>query len=1006
MTKKTRIFSLLLSALLFASSLVFTVPARAETPPASGMTNSVETYLTKYYPLKEQKLADMVLYKTEKGFNLYICRETGEVALQDVVTGQTLFSNPYDINSLYNNSSTSVKYRLLSQVILTYTINGASKTMYSFEEAALRGQIVFKNIKNGVRVEYAMGEPQVNYLVPRLIEKDRYETLITSVMLENAISRRNYGVFTSFYELQDPNDTSKTRSQIASMQAIYPITTTPYESKTYSGYMAVYVITEAYARELRNLEDLITTYCPKYTYEELEYDHELTHYEGNDEAPPLFRFALEYTIEDEGLSVRLPVSSLRYDESAYSINTISVLPYFGAGQSGAVTGRIDEKNLEKIAFEGYTFVPDGSGTLINFKDLIGQAYSVSSDVFGSDFAYHKITSQHAETMRLPAFGVVTYYDVNLYWEEYQVDEKGNLAMIPKRQYVKEDRGYLAIITEGESMAKITSEHGGLAHTFNSVYATFSPLPTDTYEVQDAISVSGNSTSWTVTSERKYTGSYRIKYIMLKGSNAAQQYGLSDYYECSYVGMADAFRTYLYNEGVLTRISSTQSSLPLFIENFGSMTTMERVLSFPVQVNTPLTTFEDIQTIYNELSGVRYCETCGEYCFNEADIQKHAENCTGQLSESGVYGITNLNFRLTGFANGGMKYTYPAKLKWVNELGGSSGYKELVKFAEEKNIGIYPDFDLAYIVEQEAFDGVGLRSDAVKTIDNRYSVKRVYDAATQTFQRTFSVCVSASVFDKFYTKLEKNLSSYYSDGMTKNISLSTLGTDLNSDFDKKDPYNREDAKTFTSQVLERASNDFDSVLTDGGNSYVLPYVDVILNIPTDSSNYIRAGEAIPFMGLVLHGSKVYASEPINMEGDLSNAILKSIENGAVPFFILSYQNTTKLKTDKDLSRYYSVSYEIWKKQLVEIYRTLDEAIGDLQDQFITGHRFIEGHRVASEEELEMYGQDDVRFKTTSGTVVLVTYENGTKFILNYNSYQIRVELDGIAYTLDELSFVRI
>lgn len=1005
-----RFASLLLVLAMLLGSLVFVVPvSAAPTGPASGITNTVDTYLTKYYPLKEDKLADMILYKTENGYKMYVCKETGEVAIQDAVTGQTLFSNPYDINSMYNVSSTAVKYRLLSQIVLTYTINGSSKTMYSYEEAALRDQIQIKNIKNGIRVEYAMGEPQVNYLVPRLIEMDRFDTLIREVMTKAGATRRILGEVDSFYIKKNPNDPALTRSMLASMNASFPITTTPYKSTSYDGFMAVYVIADASARELRKLEDYITTYCPKYTYEELEYDHELTHYEGNDEAPPLFRMALEYTIQNDGVSVRMPASGLRYDESAYSIDTISILPYMGSGESGAVVGRIDEENLEKQYFEGYTFIPDGSGTLIRYKDLVGTAYSVSSPVYGKDFAYHKLSSQHSEVMRLPVFGAVTYYDCDLYWEETTVQDNGEIFVIPKHQAVDEERGFLAVITEGESMATIVSDHGGLSHTFNSVYASFKPLPADTYEIQDSVSVSGGTASWTVTSERKYTGSYTIRYIMLRGEKAAKQNNIKNYYDCSYVGMANAYRDYLYGTGDLTALSSTDTSLPLYIESFGSMITTERVLSLPVEVNTPLTSFEDVQTMANELAAVQRCTECGEYCYSEADIQKHSENCNGALTAVGALGINNLNFRLTGFANNGMKSTYPAKLKWVSEIGGEDGYKDLLKYAEEKNIGIFPDFDLVYINEQEAFDGVTLRKDAVKTIDDRYSTKRTYDAATQTFQKTFSVCVSPAVFDKFYDKLSTNLLSYYSDGQNKAISLSTIGTDLNSDFDKEDPYNREDSVVFIGQMLNRATSDFDMVMTDGGNSYVLPYVDVILNIPTNSSNFIRASEAVPFMGMVLHGSKHYSSSPINMEGDISEAVLKSIENGADPFFMLSYQNTTLLKSDKELSKYYSVSYEIWKDQLVEVYNTMNEAVGGLQNAYITDHAFVAGKRVATAEEVATYGADDVRFETASGSVVLVTYTNGNnkvQFLLNYNVFDITVQINGTTYTVGSLGFVRV
>ena len=1008
-TSKRFLTVFLAAVMLMGSFVLIAPPARAAVTTAAedGTTSTVSSFLSNTYALKEDKLADMSLMRESHGYRLYVQKTSGEVAIQNVATGQTLFSNPYDINGNYNSAATATKYRLLSQVILTFLDNGSTKTMYSFEEAAMRSQIVIKNIKNGVRVEYAMGEQNVNYLVPRLIEKDRFESLILEPAQRNGISNYLFGRLKSFFILKDPNDPGLTDRLRTEMWNYYPITQTEYVSDTYEGYMAVYTIDSTVTqRELRELEDLIVTYCPKYTQEELEYDHELTHYEGNDEAPPLFRLALEYTIDEFGLNVTLPASSIRYDESRFTLSSVSVLPYFGATVSGVVSDKDDEGNTTVTYLDGYNFVPDGSGAVIRSKDLIGVNYSLTGDVYGTDFAYHTISSQHAESMSWPVFGSVVDYDATVYWETYDINEETGETKVTKHyQDVDEERGFLGVITEGESLAKITSFHGGLLHRYNSVYATYYPLPTDTYEIADAVTVSGGTASWTVTSERKYTGNFTTKYIMLTGRDAAVKAGLDAYYDCSYFGMAAAYRDYLYRTGVLSRLTDTEATLPLFIESFGSIVTVERVLSFPVDTDTPLTTFENVRTMYDQLAGARFCETCGTYVFDDDGARVHGEECAGELRPAGV---TNLAFRLTGFYNGGVVNTYPAKLKWVKALGGEKGYKELLAYAQEKGFDLYPDFDFAYIKDTTIFDGITLRGDAVKTIDNRYSVKRYYDAATQTFQRTKWNVVSASVFSKFYDKLSAELLAEYEAGQTRSISVASFGTELNSDFDDDDPYNREDAKKLTSDVLEKISRDFDNVMTDLGNAYTLPYVDVILHMPTDSSRYSRAAEAIPFFGLVLHGSRQYAGDAINMEGDMATAILKAIENGADPYFILSYQNTTRLKEDEDMSKYYSVAYDIWRDSMMEVYNTLNGAIGDKQGQWITGHEFLTGMRVPTEKELQAGADasDASRFRTADGTIVMVTYEDGTSFVLNYNSYEVTVEVGGVTYAIGSLDFVKI
>ena len=78
---------------------------------------------------------------------------------------------------------------------------------------------------------------------------------------------------------------------------------------------------------------------------------------------------------------------------------------------------------------------------------------------------------------------------------------------------------------------------------------------------------------------------------------------------------------------------------------------------------------------------------------------------------------------------------------------------------------------------------------------------------------------------------------------------------------------------------------------------------------------------------------------------------AIENGAAMFFMLSYQNTSELKENFRLSKYYSVSYDIWKDDVNKYYDTLNGALKDLQTSYIVDHEFLDGERVPDEDEVE-------------------------------------------------------
>lgn len=58
---------------------------------------------------------------------------------------------------------------------------------------------------------------------------------------------------------------------------------------------------------------------------------------------------------------------------------------------------------------------------------------------------------------------------------------------------------------------------------------------------------------------------------------------------------------------------------------------------------------------------------------------------------------------------------------------------------------------------------------------------------------FELAISPAYFNHFYSKLSENLLKYYPEGYKSGISVATLGTDLNSDFDEDEPYNRDDSE---------------------------------------------------------------------------------------------------------------------------------------------------------------------------------------------------------------------
>ena len=995
MKNTNRIISLLLAALMLLGSLttvfslgIFSVFAE-ETEAADGgeteeTTRGEVDYMKDVFLTPQEKLSTMELKVSKDGYELYIDDYSGEVAIKNTKTDEILFTNPYDIAISTGNEAT--KKEILSQIIVTFTDNtGIERVFTSYEEAAERGQIVVEAIKNGVRVEYTIGRESSKVLVPRLISYERFESMILAPLYETFGDElydprpTNPELFDvqkvlSYFMIYSKEKLKLSKSERRKMDNIYGGLYDDLESSDaqYARALKKFPIIDTLAvfafdpdaseTELTKAESIITKYCPEYTYEEMEYDHILTEYKSDDKNPPVFRMALEYTIEEDGLSVRLPANGIRFNESMYTLSNLQVLPYMGAGNG---------------AYAGYNFFPDGSGTLFDFEELnVNKTYSISSKVYGTDFAYHEITGTYQKTIRYPVFGIVensTYYS----YKEYDAD--GNFvkervvsgaivdalrawqndempkACVGKEQLLKEawaelfnigfsddftvndyvpdlnpsnfvvtevedKRGFVAIIEEGDALASLSTYHAGALSDYNTVKMQFTPRPQDSYNLSDSISV-GTDTKWTVVSDRKYVGNYKIKYVMLSDKEDVEQD--TKVYDTSWFGMAIAYRDYLTNKGVIEKNNDVYENLPLYIETFGTMETTEKILSIPVKVMAPLTTFENVETIYEALA---------------------------------KKGMDNINFKLTGYANGGMQSTIPGKLKFEKAVGGNEGFQALLDAANEVNskgtghFGVFPDFDFAYRTNSKMFDGYNALRHNAKTIDNRYASKKVYSATQQKYVNYYEMVVSPAYFAEFYEKLANNYFGKYEN--VNGISMSTLGGALNSDFDEDEPYNREDAKKYTTDAFEYFKTNYKNaeVMTNDGNAYVWKYVDHIVGVSLDSSRYNFSSKSVPFIGIVLHGSISFAGEPLNMEGDLNYAILKAIENGASPYFILSYQNTEVLKENEQFSKYYSIRYDIWENDIENIYDKLNTAVGDVQNKYITNHEFLSGLRIPDSDEL--------------------------------------------------------
>ena len=248
-------------------------------------------------------------------------------------------------------------------------------------------------------------------------------------------------------------------------------------------------------------------------------------------------------------------------------------------------------------------------------------------------------------------------------------------------------------------------------------------------------------------------------------------------------------------------------------------------------------------------------------------------------------------RYVGWFNNGIRHSSPSEIKVVGKLGGRNALRDLAAYAEENQIGFYPD--VAFLNKYKGSAGAATLLDQGKA--KIYQYDPVMNA--QDKSKFSHYILSPSV-------LPRQVNGFLDDYARLDIgglSLRDLGDEVNSDFDPGRPVGRQDAQRIIMNETKKLKEQTGSIMVNGGNAYSLPYADIIVNAPTRSSRMNMTDEDIPFYQIVLHGYYDLAGSPFNMD-DMQNprlSLLKALETGSNVFYQWYYSDSKKVKdTDFD------------------------------------------------------------------------------------------------------------
>ena len=479
------------------------------------------------YESAEERLADMQLVAEDGMLSLYLDPDFAEFAVFDKSSGESWFSNPYDFAS-DTKAGGDTKNLLQSLVYLTYYDAKATEgTMNSFTDCIAKDQYTIERLDKGFALHMQIGRVQEAMLVPGTIEASKFENIILPNVSERDARRLN-----TYYTKISMSDNTLSDS-------------------VKDGYLKnspgladhdFYILRGVVDREKRVIEEIIKS--TDYTMEDMEEDLALSGYEDEETVSALFNMSLYVELEDGDLKVTIPADSVSYDSEQFYLASFQLLNYFGAG---------------KYDQEGYLFIPDGSGALINYNKygLKKNLYTIKQ-VYGMDYSLsfnYELNSLSAQVY-FPVYG----------------NKEGEKAVF-------------AIIEDGESLANIISESGNIRSSYETVYPQFSYETAYTVNYTDTVKIKG---LYTYHDTNAYTGNYCVRYRFLTGEDA------------DYVGMAKSYQEYLADRGVLTKLPEQESNPSFYLEALGALEKTSTRLGIPYVESVALTSFEQAQDILSEI----------------------------------------------------------------------------------------------------------------------------------------------------------------------------------------------------------------------------------------------------------------------------------------------------------------------------------------------------------------------------------------------------------------------
>ena len=136
-------------------------------------------------------------------------------------------------------------------------------------------------------------------------------------------------------------------------------------------------------------------------------------------------------------------------------------------------------------------------------------------------------------------------------------------------------------------------------------------------------------------------------------------------------------------------------------------------------------------------------------------------------------------------------------------------------------------------------------------------------------------------------------------------------------------------------------------------------------PMTTSGYLFATDAVPFLQIALRGHINYYTPFMNFDTNTRQAVLRAIDFGAYPAFMLTAR-PSHLLADTPSRWLFTSEFDVWEQTIVEIYQTIAETLGLVRGESIIARTAL------------------------APGVAKTTYANGVAIIVNYTNQEFRFD----------------